>query len=66
MNKRMRLLLLHPSPCGPHPSLSRLRDLAALDADGADLHADVAALRALDADGLQIGVKAAAGAVVRV
>src|SRR5919202_6382704 len=46
--------------------LRRLRDLARLDAGGADLHAHRAALRALDADGLQIGIKAPRGAVVRV
>ena len=38
--------------------LGRFRDLTGLDATGADLHTLNAALRALYADGLQIGVKA--------
>src|ERR671931_1845306 len=57
----------HPSSLRPHPLLlGRLRDLARLDAGRADLHPDGPALRALDADRLQVGVEAAARAVVRV
>ena len=44
----------------------RLCDFARLDAAGANLHAFDAALRLLHADGLQIGIKATASAVVRV
>jgi hypothetical protein len=44
----------------------RFRDFARLDATGANLLALDAALRALDADGLQIRVEAAARAIVRV
>jgi hypothetical protein len=46
--------------------LSRLGDFACLDATGANLLAFDAALRALNADGLQVGVKATARAVIRV
>jgi hypothetical protein len=46
--------------------LSRLGDFACLDATGANLLAFDAALRTLDADGLQVGVKAAARAIIRV
>src|SRR5919108_4124468 len=57
----------HPSSLRLHPLLlGRLRDLARLDAGRADLHPYGPALRALDAYGLQVGVEAAARAVVRV
>jgi len=44
--------------------LRSFNDLARLDAFCADLHPAVSATRKLDADGLQIWVKAAAGLVV--
>jgi len=44
--------------------LSRFRYFAGLDATGANLLALDSALRTLDADGLQVGVKAAARAIV--
>ena len=43
-----------------------LGDFARLDATGANLHALNAALRALHANGLQVGIKATARAVIRV
>jgi hypothetical protein len=67
MNERQVLLIHHSAFIVHHlKRLRRFGDLAGLDARGADLHADVAALRALDADGLKVGVEAAARAVVRV
>jgi len=48
------------------PVLSRLGDFARLDTTGANLLAFNAALRALDADGLQVGIEAAARAIIRV
>ena len=59
-------LLRRPPPVGPEKKLGRFGDLAPLDAGGADLHPLRAALRALDADGLQVRVEAAARAVVSV
>jgi hypothetical protein len=47
-------------------ALGRFRDLASLNASGANLRALNSALRALHADGLQIWIKAAGGAIVRV
>ena len=46
--------------------LSCFRDFARLDATGADLHANCSALRALYANGLQVWIKTAARAIVRV
>jgi hypothetical protein len=48
------------------PVLSRFSDFARLDATGANLHALRAPLRTLHADGLQIWIKAARCAVIRV
>jgi hypothetical protein len=46
--------------------LSCFRHFVAFNATGADFHAHVAALRALHADLLQVGVETPAGAIVRV
>src|ERR1043165_3462722 len=65
--KRRRERVHSPLPPRLHPLLlGRLRDLARLDAGGADLHAYRPALRALDAYRLKVRVEAAARAVVRV
>jgi hypothetical protein len=47
-------------------ALSRLGDFACLDTTGANLQALNAALRALHAYGLQVGIKATPRAIVRV
>jgi hypothetical protein len=44
----------------------RFSDLASLDTTGANLHSFSPALRTLDANGLQVGIKATARAIVRV
>jgi hypothetical protein len=46
--------------------LRYFRDLVAFDATGANPHTHVAALRALHANFLQVGVETSAGAIVRV
>jgi hypothetical protein len=58
--------LLHRSGLSRFRRLRYFRDLVAFDATGANSHTHVAALRALDANFLQVGVETPAGAIVRV
>ena len=63
---RGRLPRVVPHLVFEKPTSGRFSDLAALDTGGADLHALRAALRTLNADGLQVGLETAARSIVGV